>query len=220
MTFLWRSKCEHVGNWKYSWKIRAKKATEKDRSSKTQLLVSKSELSVSLRNTMMTFSLIMGLMKRVLILEGKYQMYLREHCSENLKMRCWTNSKLFFFLPSTTNTKEKIKTIQTKCQSSCSWYFMWLFRKAVKKSPTFNLADLEMGGEKREVAREIVIDAIKKMISSSSLVRNADYLLSLMSMELEVQWVRKRVDGNKYNMSYWFQKTNRDIYQSKFGCLY
>ena len=59
-----------------------------------------------------------------------------------------------------------------------------------------------MGGEKREVACEIVIDAIKKMISSSSLVRNADYLLSLMSMELEVQWVRKRVDGNKYNMSY------------------
>ena len=59
-----------------------------------------------------------------------------------------------------------------------------------------------MGGEKREDAREIVIDAIKKMISSSSLVRNADYLLSLMSMELEVQWVRKRVDGNKYNMSY------------------
>ena len=59
-----------------------------------------------------------------------------------------------------------------------------------------------MGGEKREVAREIVIDAIKKMISSSSLARNADYLLSLMSIELEVQWVRKRVDGNKYNMSY------------------
>lgn len=59
-----------------------------------------------------------------------------------------------------------------------------------------------MGGEKREVAGEIVIDAIKKMISSSCLVRNADYLLSLMSMELEVQWVRKRVDGNKYNMSY------------------
>ena len=59
-----------------------------------------------------------------------------------------------------------------------------------------------MGEEKREVAREIVIDAIKKMISSSCLVRNADYLLSLMSMELEVQWVRKRVDGNKYNMSY------------------
>lgn len=147
-------------------------------------------------------------------------MHFREHCSENVKMRCWTNSKLFFFLPSTANTKEKIKTIQTKCQSSCSWCFVWLFRKAVKKSPTFNLADLEMGGEKREVAREIVINAIKKMISSSSLVRNADYLLSLMSMELEVQWVRKRVDGNKYNMSYWFQKTSRDIYQSKFGCLY
>lgn len=55
------------------------------------------------------------------------------------------------------------------------------------------LSDLEVSGEKRKAARDIVVNFLNKAvrISNANLIRNANYLLSAMEVEPNVEWVGK-----------------------------
>ena len=83
------------------------------------------------------------------------------------------------------------------------------FRKMALSGPHFIPADLEISGENRKIAREIVVEVMKKIakISNSNLIRYADHLLSKTDIESVVLWVGKdsiRVDNSKYNTTYNF----------------
>ena len=70
-----------------------------------------------------------------------------------------------------------------------------------------NPRDLEMSGEKKEVAREMVAQALKRLVlvSNLNITQNADYLFSKMEVEPEVKWIEKdkiRVNSSKYKTLY------------------
>lgn len=106
-------------------------------------------------------------------------------------------------MPFTIDGKEKINQFKSSLHATDLPYndFKKLFPSALQ----FSFTDLKIPG--KNVTREIVVEASKKIvqISSSIPIRNADHLLSKMDIKTDVQWVGKdqiRVDTTKYNMSH------------------
>ena len=96
-------------------------------------------------------------------------------------------SKLFFFLSLITNRKEKISNVSLHATDN-------LFEDFEKWNPSSksNPKDLEMIGEKKKIAHEVVLSALKLSvavlklsvtISSLNIITNADYVISKMKVE-------------------------------------
>ena len=117
------------------------------------------------------------------------------------------SSKLFVFLPSNTNGKEKINQHKWNAIFHASDIDYDSFKEPSPSASQFNPIGLKIPGEKTKIAREIVVESLKMIakISNSNLIKNNDHLLSKMSFEPDVQWVGKDKimgDSTKYNMSY------------------
>lgn len=114
-----------------------------------------------------------------------------------------------FFLQAITERKEKITQQKANISLFSEDIRYGNFRKMALSGPHFIPTDLEISGENRKIAREIVVEVMKKIakISNSNLIRYADHLLSNTDIESVVQWVGKdsiRVDNSKYNTTYNF----------------
>ena len=88
-------------------------------------------------------------------------------------------SKKFYFLSGATGKKEKINQFK----SNANFYIVEIFYEDFNKfSPDcyqFDPAYLKTPEEKKKVAREIVVEALKQLVSTSNsdIVGNADYLI-------------------------------------------
>ena len=71
----------------------------------------------------------------------------------------------------------------------CGEFQVWFSNGLVSSSVQFNPPDLEVFGERKKVAREIVIVALKHMfqISHSNIVRKADNLTSEVDTDSDVK---------------------------------
>ena len=99
----------------------------------------------------------------------------------------------FCFFPSTTDQKEEIDQHISNVNLhdlDCPYDD---FQKLSHSDTPFVLSDVEVSGEKRKAARDIVVNFLNKAvgISNANLIRNANYLLSAMEVEPNVEWVGK-----------------------------
>ena len=92
-----------------------------------------------------------------------FNKYKDEMFSENRE----TFSKKLFFLPATTDRKEKINQHKANASLFPNDIPYDDFREMSPYDSHFNPWDLEIPGEKRKIAREIVVEAIKKKSQNS-----------------------------------------------------
>ena len=120
-------------------------------------------------------------------------------------------SKLFFFVPSTTDRKEKINQFQKNVSLHSIDCRYENFQKYSRIGVEFKLQDLDSSDlERRSATKEIVLNFFKDtaQVSNSNLVQNANTLLTKGSAEInpdqEISWIgksRKR-EQEKYKFTY------------------
>ena len=99
-----------------------------------------------------------------------------------------TFSKLFFFLSSTANWKEEINQHISNVSLHAINCPYDDFQKLSRPVNVFVSSDLQCGGEKRKVAREIFLEFLRRAaeISNLNLILNTNYLLTIMDVEPNV----------------------------------
>ena len=115
------------------------------------------------------------------------------------------SSTLFFYLPSTTDRKESINQFKSNVQLhpiDCSYE---KFSEFSSKQSAFFPHHLESSDQKeREIAREIVINFMKDIVSvsNSNLKRNASVLLINGNVSDEAKIQGMEVECKKFKLSY------------------
>ena len=114
-------------------------------------------------------------------------------------------SKLFFYLPSTTDRKEKFNKFRDNVQLHPIDCLYDDFVKYLPKEESFQLEDLDSSDhEKRKVVKKIVLNFFKHAVevSNSNLMRNVKTLLlkgeTKISDEFNLLGDEKKVRRNSY----------------------